>query len=178
MEPITEKIELPADMHAMFDALSDSDAGQLIKAIFAYAVTGKETVFYGKAGDMLSGLFAVMRIAMDGKPGKKKKPKESEVKEVKHRYGVNNNVLLSDEEYKKICDEHPRDYQKRIDSLSCYIASSGKAYKSHYFTILNWARRDTGQDTPAVEGGSFDTDEFYQLALKRSYDTLGTGGSK
>lgn len=172
MEPVTEKIELPVDMHPMFNALSDNDAGQLIKAIFTYAVSGEETVFYGKAGDMLSGLFAVMRITMDGKPGKKKKPKESDVKEVKHRYGVNNNVLLSDEEHKKLRDEHPNDYQKRIDSLSCYIASSGKVYKSHYFTILNWARRDTGKDTPSADGGSFNTDEFYQLALKRSYERI------
>jgi ribosomal protein S18 len=98
---------------------------------------------------------------------------EENVSTVKHKYGVNNNVLLTDDEYEKLKESFPRDYGKRIDSLSSYIASTGKAYKSHYFTILNWKRRETGVDTPAITGGSFDTEEFANLALKRSYESIG-----
>lgn len=62
----------------------------------------------------------------------------------KHKYGEYKNVLLTDEELQKIKDEYP-DWQKRIENLSNYIASTGKSYKSHYATIRNWARRDQTQ---------------------------------
>ncbi len=173
MTPANDKIELPFDMQAMFNVLSDTDAGQLIKAIFTYAVNGEETVFYGKAGDMLSGLYAVMKIAIDSKPVKKKKDlsNKKNVSTLKQKYGENNNVLLTDEEYAKL-QEKFKEYQKRIDNLSRYITQSGKRYESHYQTILNWARREEESNTPEAVG-SFETDEFFNLALKRSYESIG-----
>ena len=62
-------------------------------------------------------------------------------KVVKHKYGEYNNVLLTDDELEKLKNEYP-DYQERIETLSSYVASTGKAYKSHYATIRNWARKD------------------------------------
>jgi len=69
------------------------------------------------------------------KPSKKDKP-------VKHKYGEYKNVLLTDDELEKLKTEYS-DYEERIERLSGYIASTGKAYKSHYATIRNWARKDT-----------------------------------
>ncbi len=63
-------------------------------------------------------------------------------KAAKHKHGEYNNVLLTDEELDKLQGEFPRDWQQRIDNLSGYIASTGKAYKSHYATLRTWARRD------------------------------------
>ena len=74
-------------------------------------------------------------------PPKPKKPK-------KHKYGEYNNVLLTDEELEKLKQEFP-DWKGRIDRLSSYVESTGKAYKSHYATIRNWARKDTA--TPAKD---------------------------
>ena len=68
------------------------------------------------------------------KPSKKDKP-------VKHKYGEYKNVLLTDDELEKLKTEYS-DYEERIERLSGYIASTGKAYKSHYATIRNWARKD------------------------------------
>jgi hypothetical protein len=67
------------------------------------------------------------------------KPKKE--KPVKHKHGEYNNVLLTDEELQKLKTEYS-DYEKRIENLSSYIASTGKSYKSHYATIRNWARKD------------------------------------
>lgn len=67
---------------------------------------------------------------------KKEKPK-------KHQYGEYKNVLLTDEEHEKLSELFP-DLDERIERLSGYIASTGKAYKSHYATIRNWAKRDAG----------------------------------
>lgn len=57
-------------------------------------------------------------------------------------YGEFQNVSLSDDEYQKLVERFPMDYQDRIERLSEYMASKHKTYKSHYATILSWARRD------------------------------------
>lgn len=68
----------------------------------------------------------------------------------KHKYGEYKNVLLSDEDYEKLQNEFPMDYEQRIERLSSYIASTGKSYKNHLATIRNWARKDgeTKKDEP------------------------------
>ena len=68
-----------------------------------------------------------------------KKPKKD--KPVKHKHGEYNNVLLTDEELDKLKTKFP-DWENRIERLSEYMASTGKAYKSHYVTILSWSRRE------------------------------------
>ena len=64
----------------------------------------------------------------------------------KSKYGDAENVLLTDEEYKKLKDRFPSDYEERINNLSYYIASKGAKYKSHYMTILAWARKDSNKN--------------------------------
>lgn len=65
-----------------------------------------------------------------------------EKKTVRHKYGEYKNVLLSDDELEKLKAEYPNDYEKRIERLSEYIASTGKSYKNHLATIRSWAKRD------------------------------------
>lgn len=65
-----------------------------------------------------------------------------EKKNVRHKYGEYENVLLSDDDLEKLKSEYPNDYEKRIERLSEYIASTGKSYKNHLATIRAWARRD------------------------------------
>ena len=60
----------------------------------------------------------------------------------KRSYGENGNVLLTDDELSKLQERFPDDWQQRIDDLSFYIGSTGKTYKSHYLTILNWERKN------------------------------------
>jgi hypothetical protein len=72
---------------------------------------------------------------VEEREGKAEKP-------TRHKYGLYNNVLLSDEDYKKLQEEFPHDYSARIERLSEYIASTGKSYKSHLATIRAWSRKD------------------------------------
>jgi Asp-tRNA(Asn)/Glu-tRNA(Gln) amidotransferase C subunit len=60
----------------------------------------------------------------------------------RHKYGMYNNVLLSDEDMDKLRTEFPHDYTDRIERLSEYIASTGKSYKCHLATIRAWSRKD------------------------------------
>ena len=58
-------------------------------------------------------------------------------------YGQFDNVMLADEEYKKLLDKFgQQEANERIERLSEYIAAKGKKYKSHYATILTWERKD------------------------------------
>ena len=69
-------------------------------------------------------------------------------KAVKHKHGQYNNVLLSDEELKKLKDEFPSDWQERIERVSEYCASKGKTYKDYLATIRSWARKDRPRIVP------------------------------
>ena len=52
-------------------------------------------------------------------------------------------VFLTSEEYKKLIDRYGENNTRTlIDSLNRYVGQSGREYKSHYFTLLNFAKRD------------------------------------
>lgn len=73
----------------------------------------------------------------------------------KRKYGEFDNVLLTDEEHEKLKERFPYDLDKRIERLSGYVASTGKKYKSHYATIINWAKKDNkGTKERSSAGGS------------------------
>ena len=64
----------------------------------------------------------------------------------KRNYGEFDNILLTDEEYQKLLDRFGQTLTlQHIENLSLGIASKDYKYKSHYATILNWARRDGGR---------------------------------
>lgn len=63
-------------------------------------------------------------------------------KVVRHKYGQYSNVLLSDEDIKKLKTEFPSDWEERIEKVSEYCESKGKTYKNYLATIRSWARHD------------------------------------
>ena len=83
----------------------------------------------------------------------------SAAKPTRHKYGEYKNVLLSDEEMEKLKGEFPHDWEKWIERLSGYMASTGKSYKSHLATIRNWAKRDKDAKKPWTENEREYTEE-------------------
>lgn len=67
--------------------------------------------------------------------------------DVSLKYGEFKNVKLSEEELEKLKVRFPYDWQERIERLSSYMSSKGKRYKSHYATILNWARKEQQKES-------------------------------
>ncbi len=67
-------------------------------------------------------------------------------KTTKKKFGQFQNVLLSDDEFEK-WSTHANS-NELIEELSCFLASSGKRYKSHYATLLNWERRRKVEEAP------------------------------
>lgn len=58
----------------------------------------------------------------------------------KHKFGKYQNVLLSEDELKKLQQKFgPEDASKHIDTLSEGLELKGYKYKSHYLAILKWA---------------------------------------
>lgn len=60
----------------------------------------------------------------------------------KNSYGEFGNVKMTTAEFEKLVQADGADRANAlIEELSSYLASSGKRYKSHYATLLNWGRR-------------------------------------
>jgi hypothetical protein len=65
-------------------------------------------------------------------------------------YGEFGNVKMTTAEFEKFAQAVGAERANAlIEELSSYLASSGKRYKSHYATLLNWGRR---KDTDASKG--------------------------
>ena len=67
-------------------------------------------------------------------------------------YGEFKNVRLSKEEYKNLKNKLQGHTETMIEKLSRYIKSTGKYYKDHYVTILNWYEED--KDKLRHQGGN------------------------
>jgi hypothetical protein len=73
----------------------------------------------------------------------KDKNEKKDKKYISPPLGEFQNVKLQEQELAKLNEAFGEDGAKElIERLSGYIASKGKKYKSHYATILNWARKD------------------------------------
>lgn len=72
-------------------------------------------------------------------------------------YGEFNNVKMTTAEFEKFVQaEGSERANALIEELSSYLASSGKRYKSHYATLLNWGRR---KDTEKKKVKSFEDEK-------------------
>jgi hypothetical protein len=70
------------------------------------------------------------------------KEKVSDKKLIKNCYGELENVKLTEIEYQNLLDKFgDKNTNFLIFELDTYIGSKGDKYKSHYATILSWAKR-------------------------------------
>lgn len=89
-----------------------------------------------------------------------------QAKSPKQSYGEFGNVLLTSEELDKLETKLDGEVNGYIERLSGYMASTGKKYKDHYATILNWSRKDVagGNASSKLKKGDYSGD----------YDAIGT----
>ena len=99
----------------------------------------------------------------------------SEKKNIKEKkYEVKAGVFLTSEETDKLIGQFGETgANERIEKLSLYLLSTGKKYKSHYYTILNWERmakpdaKGNGHKREPGPGGILnraDPDKFARMA--------------
>lgn len=158
----TEKkfIRIPAEAAQLIAALDDSERGRLFTALIEFDLSGKVAELSGNERFVFPAILEKM----------KKDEKEREKAEAKHRYGEHGHVMLTDSEADKLRDKFGAGLDARIARLDRYKEQTGKTYRSDYMTILEWARTDEEKSRPKSEArGSFDTDEFFEAALKKAY---------
>lgn len=88
--------------------------------------------------------------------------------------GVCSNVFLTDDEYEDIRNIIP-DADRYINHFSERLFKGGYSIADHHATILKWYEEDKvrfGARYPPGDSGSFDTEEFFRLALARSYSGM------
>ncbi|OHB52935.1 MAG: hypothetical protein A2Y10_19640 [Planctomycetes bacterium GWF2_41_51] len=82
-----------------------------------------------------------LKNSTENKPYKSNHKKEPHTPEAKTKYL--DFVYLTDEEYRKLLDQFGEAILKeKITELNNGIGSKGYKYKSHYFTILSWDRKN------------------------------------
>lgn len=84
-------------------------------------------------------------------------------------------VFLSDDQVSDLLDKLGIEgFDRYVKRLADYIIKKNAHINSHYNTILKWAKEDSAlqggqKKTPPRGGeGTFETDEFYEAALRRS----------
>ena len=82
----------------------------------------------------------------------------------KESYGEFKNVMLSEEEMTKLNNRYGNkviaDY---IERVSLYIENSGKRYKSHYATLLNWLKKDGNREIPQMDDDDGLDDPIWEM---------------
>lgn len=81
-------------------------------------------------------------------------PEAEEHKDLKHKYGKYNNVLLTEEEIKQLREKLPKDWEKWIEKFSEGLELKGYKYNNHYLAILQWEER-SGQKNNGIRGSKF-----------------------
>ena len=85
----------------------------------------------------------------------------------KNSYGEFGNVKMTTTEFEKFVQAVGADRANAlIEELSSYLASSGKRYKSHYATLLNWGRRKDKESEPKQR--YLTTEEISQRNIEES----------
>ncbi len=69
--------------------------------------------------------------------------KTERVESTRRRYGVFQNVFLSDEECSQLETAYPGKAAEYIERLSRYMASNDRHYANHYATIKKWLDEDS-----------------------------------
>lgn len=107
----------------------------------------------------------------DIKPDIKTYSNITAIKSSKNKYGEFNNVLLTDSELVSLVERFGKQgSETRIEKLSGYLASKGDKYKSHYATIINWAKMEAerNNNTPVTQEKTFNDSipNMWEMKLK------------
>ena len=86
---------------------------------------------------------------------------EKEKKKVKHKYGEYHHVLLTDEEYSRLCSDFGNiTIERAIKVVDEYCQTSGKRYNDYNLVIRNWgierAQKETARSGPMYSGWAID----------------------
>lgn len=102
---------------------------------------------------------------------KVKESKEKNTHSIARARAKNGNIYLTDDEYKQLRSSGiPDSY---LDYFSDRVQENGYTYKSFYAAILKWwavdSKKHPWNGTSGKELSSFDTDDFFETAVRRPF---------
>ena len=196
----------------MIDALTDEEAGRLIKAIMHHE-NGEEIDLTndrlvqaaylgitpqidlqnekwektkearreaGRSGGLAKASNAKQTLANDSNAKHKVKVKvkdkvKVEVKEnksgqaapVRHHFGANGKVLLTDDDLEKLYEAHGQeDTMAAIEIMDGYLTANGRSYKNYRQALENWAYRAVEENKQkGIQAKKYNNGEFPQTDL-------------
>lgn len=86
-------------------------------------------------------------VSFKGEKIERKEHQKKTQEAVKHKYGSQQNVLLTDKQYSDLKALYPT-IDDEIENMSLYCAANGKPYKNCYAALLNWMRRRANEEKP------------------------------
>ena len=124
-----------------------------LKRAEARALTETSTTVHGQSTDSPhTDIDKEKDIELDGEIDNNISPAKPTKK---HKYGEFKNVLLTDEEYAKLQERFPTDYDAKIETLSKGKERKGYKYKSDYLAVIDWAERDQKKVDKKTSGNPF-----------------------
>ena len=75
------------------------------------------------------------------------------------------NVVLTQNELDELMCQYPNDYQKKIERLSRYLASTGKNYQNHFATLIDWLKSDEAAQPKKKSDSSIDYEKLNKLTI-------------
>ena len=196
----------------MIDALTDEEAGRLIKAIMHHENGEEIDLTYdrlvqaaylgitpqidlqnekwektkearreaGRRGGLAKASNAKQTLANDSNAKHKVKVKvkdkvKVEVKEnksgqaapVRHNFGANGKVLLTDDDLEKLYEAHGQeDTMAAIEIMDGYLTANGRSYKNYRQALENWAYRAVEENKQkGIQAKKYNNGEFPQTDL-------------
>lgn len=203
----------------MIDALTDEEAGRLIKAIMHHE-NGEEIDLTndrlvqaaylgitpqidlqnekwektkearreaGRRGGLAKSSNAKQTLANDSNAKHKVKVKvkdkvKVEVKEnksgqaapVRHHFGANGKVLLTDDDLEKLYEAHGQeDTMAAIEIMDGYLTANGRSYKNYRQALENWAYRAVEEKKQkGIQAKKYNNGEFPQTDLSEQLQAV------
>ena len=156
--------------------LADINAAKNAKKLSADGDTreGSQNEYDGSDATTMESSTSADTETLDGQTDKDAQPgaeraaaKPSRTTPPQNTYGEFGNVKMTTSEFEKLVQaEGAERANALIEELSSYLASSGKRYKSHYATLLNWGRRKEKEETPKQK--FLTTEEISQRNIEES----------
>ena len=96
-----------------------------------------------------------------------KKKKSGQAAPVRHHFGANGKVLLTDDDLEKLYEAHGQeDTMAAIEIMDGYLTANGRSYKNYRQALENWAYRAVEENKQkGIQAKKYNNGEFPQTDL-------------
>ena len=103
-----------------------------------------------------------------------KKKKSGQAAPVRHHFGANGKVLLTDDDLEKLYEAHGQeDTRAAIEIMDGYLTANGRSYKNYRQALENWAYRAVEENKQkGIQAKKYNNGEFPQTDLSEQLQAV------